>query len=514
MLNKHRPNGDIMLRTKRFIPAIFLALICALALMPATAFAVEPEARIGDITYATLQEALDAARDGDTVTVLKDIELPEDTRLSVAPVTPISFTLDLNQKTISKLNYDVNSEHMLGVDKPVKLTITNGTLVAGWDGVMPEDDAETATAIAVTCSEAPSVDLTVSNVKIFASNVAVANDVSDSPNPNRITLRDVDIKSLEYGVYSYDSPADIIFESGSIVGDADGCFYLYGCNLTVNGGDFRSSDYAVGYFSNNGYDPATGNYDKGCNVTINGGNFVCSSSDYPVLDIYGSEVTINGGRFANTVGDTNESAVNVEGESKVMLNGGTFESAGGCFDIEEGDAWSEPSEVILGDNLRSIYSDGTDVDWRNTTYTQIVPKIATINAAPELEVAGKTIQVGEDLDLRSLIVSATDAEDGDLTAKVELADDGGFDNSKPGEYTITFRVADKDGASISKSVVVKVVAPAPATPGGTAAPAAPGDNKPAGLPQTGDTVPSAPVVLAVAGAAAIAVATFELKKTR
>lgn len=502
-----------MLRTKRFIPAIFLALICALAFMPVTAFAAEPEARIGDDTYATLQEALDAAKDGDTVTVLKDIELPEDTRLSVAPATPISFTLDLNQKTISHFYY-TNSYGMLGVDKPVTLTITNGTLIAGWDGIMPGDDAETATAIGVTCAEAPSVDLTISDVKIVASNVAVANDVDESPNPNRIALKDVDITSLEYGVDSYDSPADIIFESGSIaVGGIDGCFYLHGCNLTVNGGDFRSTGGQVGYFST-GYNPATGNNDKGCNVTINAGNFVCTSNDSPVFDIEGSEVTFNGGHFSNTADDSEEAAIRVRNESKVKLNGGTFESAGGCFDIEEGDDWTEASEAVLGDNLRSIYSDGTDVDWRNTTYTQIVPKIATINAAPELKVAGKTIQAGEALDLRSLIVSATDAEDGDLTAKVELADDGGFDNTKPGEYEITFRVADKDGAAISKTAVVKVVAAAvPAVPG-TTTPAAPSGNKPANLPQTGDTASSAPVVLAVTGTIAIAAAAFELKNNR
>ena len=518
-------------KLKKVITVAFWALAFALALVPATAFANEPEAKIGDATYATLQEALDAACDGDTVTVLRDIELSEETRLSVAPATPISFTLDLNQKTISKLNY-AGDEDMLGVAKPVTLTITNGTLVAGWDGVMSEDDAETATAIAVTCADAPSVDLTVSNVRIFASNVAVSNYVSGSPNPNRITLKDVDIKSLEYGIYSYDSPADITFGSGSIdVSGTDACFYLYACNLTVNGGDFHSSNGQVGYFST-GYDPASGNDNKGCSVTINGGNFVCSSSDEPVFEIYGSEVTINGGSFSNTADDAEEAAIKVEGVSRVMLNGGTFESAGGCFDIEEGDAWTEASEVVLGDNLRSIFSDGTDVDWRNTTYTEIIPKTATVtfvadgnevasvevanrksfaddgkalpeapaksgytfrcwskvadgsadpftadtvldgdttvyaiydlnqvamNAAPELKVKDATVKVGDKFDLLSLVVSATDAEDGDLKAKVEVADDGGFDNKKPGEYVVTFKVADKDGASVTKTALVKVV---------------------------------------------------------
>ena len=128
---------------KKLTMAIFVALACALAILPAAAFASEPEAKIDTTTYATLQEALDAAKDGDTVTVLKDIELPEDARLSVAPATPISFTLDLNQKMISRL-YCTDDEITLGVDKPVTLTITNGTLVAGWDGIMSGEDASPA----------------------------------------------------------------------------------------------------------------------------------------------------------------------------------------------------------------------------------------------------------------------------------------------------------------------------------------------------------------------------------
>ena len=570
---------------KKLTMAIFVALACTLAILPAAAFAAEPEAKIGTTTYATLQEALDAAKDGDTVTVLKDIELPEDTRLSVAPATPISFTLDLNQKMISHL-YHTDDEITLGVDKPVTLTIANGTLVAGWDGVMDGDDAETATAIGVTCAEAPSVDLTVSNVKIFASNVAVGNSVSNSPNRNRITLKDVDIKSLEYGVYSYNSPADIIFESGSIVGNDDGCFYLYGCNLTVNGGDFRSSGYEVGYFST-GYDSDTGNDDKGCNVTINGGNFVCSSNDSPVFDIDGSEVTVNGGRFSNTAADSEEAAIKVHNESKVTLNGGIFESAGGCFDVEEADEYTVASEVVLGENRRSIFSDGTDNSdsYWDATYAEIIQDVvtttfvadgnevaslrahnrgsladdgkalpeapakpgytfrcwskaadgsadsftadtvldgdvtvyaiydlnqATMNAAPELEVRGATIKTGEKLDLLSLVVSAVDAEDGDLADKVEVADDGGFDSAKPGEYTVTFRVSDKDGATITKTAVVKVVAesakpaekdPA-AKPGATAKPAAGATS--AATPQTGDaTALGMCVAMALVGLGAV-----------
>ena len=80
-----------------------------------------------------------------------------------------------------------------------------------------------------------------------------------------------------------------------------------------------------------------------------------------------------------------------------------------------------------------------------------------VNAAPELEVKGVTINASEKLDLLSLVVSAADAEDGDLADKVEFADNSGFDNQRVGEYKVVFRVADKEGASVEKSAVVKVV---------------------------------------------------------
>lgn len=80
-----------------------------------------------------------------------------------------------------------------------------------------------------------------------------------------------------------------------------------------------------------------------------------------------------------------------------------------------------------------------------------------MNAAPELEVKGVTIKAGVKLDLLSLVVSAADAEDGDLADKVELADNGGFNNQRVGEYKVVFRVSDKEGASVEKSAVVKVV---------------------------------------------------------
>lgn len=64
--------------------------------------------------------------------------------------------------------------------------------------------------------------------------------------------------------------------------------------------------------------------------------------------------------------------------------------------------------------------------------------------------------VGEDLDLKTLIISATDKEDGDLKEKVEIVDKGGFDNNKVGTYEITYKVADSKGATATKQATVTV----------------------------------------------------------
>ena len=77
------------------------------------------------------------------------------------------------------------------------------------------------------------------------------------------------------------------------------------------------------------------------------------------------------------------------------------------------------------------------------------------NTPPQLEVTDKEIVVGEALDLKTLIIKATDKEDGDLKDKVEI-NKGEFDNNKVGTYKIIYKVTDSAGESTTKQVAVKV----------------------------------------------------------
>lgn len=60
-------------------------------------------ARVGDVEYATLPAALNAAEDGDTVTLLKDHTTDEENPSMVAAVKK-RLTLDLNSFSVDSLS--------------------------------------------------------------------------------------------------------------------------------------------------------------------------------------------------------------------------------------------------------------------------------------------------------------------------------------------------------------------------------------------------------------------------
>ena len=66
---------------KKRILSLLLILCMAVTLLPTAAFAAEPtkgnEASIGETQYATLADAVGKAKDGDTVTLLKDVTVSD-----------------------------------------------------------------------------------------------------------------------------------------------------------------------------------------------------------------------------------------------------------------------------------------------------------------------------------------------------------------------------------------------------------------------------------------------------
>lgn len=109
-------------------------------------------AKVGSKKYETLADAIGAAQDGDTVTLLKDIDLP-----ATAVVKRKTITLDLNGKTISNStdiwNESINAWSLISVRDNGHLTINDtaggGTLKAKENDCYALDVQDKDTALTV-----------------------------------------------------------------------------------------------------------------------------------------------------------------------------------------------------------------------------------------------------------------------------------------------------------------------------------------------------------------------------
>jgi hypothetical protein len=154
------------------------------------------------------------------------------------------------------------------------------------------------------------------------------------------------------------------------------------------------------------------------------------------------------------------------------------------------------------DGKGNVFTGDTVVDEDVTVY-------AIYKESPKLEVKDKTITKGTNLDLKSLIISATDAEDGDLKDKVEITDDGGFNKDKVGKYKVTFKVTDNDGLSATETATVTVKEKTtPPTPDTNNPPAPQHNNNPS---NTGDDMNSR-LYYALMGISAVLFVVLEIKK--
>lgn len=151
--------------------------------------------------------------------------------------------------------------------------------------------------------------------------------------------------------------------------------------------------------------------------------------------------------------DTGYAAVNVE-EGKSISNNSVPGQKMPAAPSKDGYTFKEWN--TQEDGQGDAFTKDTVVSANMTVYAVYDLNAAVVNAAPTLILQDKTITAGDELDLRSLIVSASDPEEGDLKNEVKIADKGGFDNTKPGTYTITFTLADKGKASVTKSATVTV----------------------------------------------------------
>ena len=213
----------------------------------------------------------------------------------------------------------------------------------------------------------------------------------------------------------------------------------------------------------------------------------------------------------------NEAPV-IHATDKTITVGDTFDPKAGvtATDAEDGDL---TAKIIVEKNDVDTTKAGkyevtykvTDNQGATRTKTITVtvnPKMEVLNEAPTIDAADKTITVGDTFDPKAG-VTAKDAEDGDLTDKIEVVKNT-VDTKKAGEYEVTYKVTDSDGATRTKTikVTVKEKAPAPSTDKDKTptTPSKDKDKTTTVAPKTGDTTSLNTVIalLAVSGIALLA----------
>ena len=153
-------------------------------------------------------------------------------------------------------------------------------------------------------------------------------------------------------------------------------------------------------------------------------------------------------------------------------------------------------------------TDNGGASFVKTIKVTVNPKMEPINAAPVINATDKTLTVGDTFDPKAG-VTAKDAEDGDLTDKIEVVKNT-VDTKKAGEYEVTYKVTDSDGATRTKTikVTVKEKAPAPSTDKDktSTTPNKDKDKTSTVAPKTGDTTSVNTIIalLAVSGIALLA----------
>ena len=239
---------------------------------------------------------------------------------------------------------------------------------------------------------------------------------------------------------------------------------------------------------------------------------------YKVTDNQGASFTKSITVTVNPKMEVLNAVPTIDAADKTITVGDTFNPKDGvtATDVEDGDL---TAKIIVEKNDVDTTKAGKYevtykvTDTQGASFTKSItvtvnPKMEILNEAPTINAADKTITVGDTFDPKAG-VTAKDAEDGDLTDKIEVVKNT-VDTKKAGKYEVTYKVTDSDGATRTKTIKVSVKekAPVPSTDKDKT-PTTPNKDKDKTTtvaPKTGDTTSVNTIIalLAVSGIALLA----------
>lgn len=253
--------------------------------------------KIGDTGYATLEDAVKAAADGDTVTLLTDIAL-------TAPLyigSDIGFTLDLNGKAL-----DGGSNMAIQHDGTGILNITDSSGGGVSIGQVKSAGGEDVATIGI--GNSGHLVLSGSAMITTDSGIAILNLGSGS-----VFIADGDANATSGGTAIKNGEGEVIVAGGS-VGTTGGGYGIWNeekGSVNVSGG----SVYAEGRYCAAIYNFGTGS------VNVSGGTISCDGSDsHAILNNATGTITIAGGTIRNNY-DMGTAICNEYGGTVSILDG-------------------------------------------------------------------------------------------------------------------------------------------------------------------------------------------------
>lgn len=122
--------------------------------------------------------------------------------------------------------------------------------------------------------------------------------------------------------------------------------------------------------------------------------------------------------------------------------------------------WVKPETVLKKYGLQTFKAVYTPTDTKNYLTVEcgidvdVMPQALIMNHVPTINAKDLKLTVGDTFDAKKN-VTASDAEDGDLTAKIEITAND-VDTTKAGTYHVMYKITDSKGASATKTITVTV----------------------------------------------------------
>ena len=288
-------------------------------------------AQIGEDGYESLQEAVDAAKNGETITFIADIE-----QVDGVVVTDKNLTIDLNNKRFTVSEGANTNNRNFKINGSSVVTIMNGTMVAAGDY---------SSGAYGTIRTEDTADVTLSNVKLYnyrgnGLNVKALSGTT-------VTINDTEIYS-QYG--GGVEAAGGIVELNKVTVKQEGMYTApyNSMTISVNGGGTATVNSGV--------------YSTKCITAEDANNQGTSHGPWcaGVLNS-GGTLIINGGTFSNDNFGDNSLATYARGllladtAANIQIEGGIFNAVKAIVDVTNnlGDASRQPSVTLVAGNFSS-----------------------------------------------------------------------------------------------------------------------------------------------------------------